>query len=149
MTQVASSKTERPPRDERESLPGSVVPWDQQGRLFSQLFAGDGNREGSSRSLKASTVSTDLALFEAFAEQLVPRLNTATQWPLQAAFFLPRLGRVDVCARREQGAWYVEMAAEEERTRAWLGDLRQHCQDRLSAGLGLPVQLSLAEATRP
>ncbi|TFY86929.1 flagellar hook-length control protein FliK [Pseudomonas kairouanensis] len=148
MTQVASSKTERPPRDERESGPGVVLPWEQQGRLFSQLFAGEGKREGSSRSLGAAKATADLALVEAFAEQLVPRLTTATQWPLQAAFFLPRLGRVDVSVRREQGAWHLEMAAEEERTRAWLGGLRQHCQDRLSADLGGPVHLSLADAVR-
>jgi len=145
MTQVPSGKLERPPREERESTPGAVLPWEQ-GRLFSQLFAGDGDEEGFGQSLTASKARSDLALFETFAEQLVPRLNAASQWPLQAAFFLPRLGRVDVSARREQGAWHIELDAQDERTRMWLVGVQQCCQHRLSADLGLPVHLSLATA---
>ncbi len=145
MTQVPSSKPERSRslRDERESTPGTVVPWEQ-GRFFSQLFSGEGDGEGFSSSLGASMTQADQALVEAFAEQLVPRLNAVSQWPLQAAFFLPRLGRVDVSARREQGAWHAELDAEEEHTRAWLGGVRQRCQDRLSTDLRQPVYLSLA-----
>ena len=145
MTQVPSSKPERSRslRDERESTPGTVLPWEQ-GRFFSQLFSGKGDGEGFSSFLGASMTQSDQALVEAFAEQLVPRLNAVSQWPLQAAFFLPRLGRVDVSARREQGAWHVELDAEEERVRAWLGGVRQRCQDRLSTDLRQPVYLSLA-----
>lgn len=145
MTQVPSSKPERarPLRDERESTPGSVLPWDQ-GRMFAQLFTREGDGEGFGSSLSASMTHADLSLVEAFAEQLVPRLNAATQWPLQAAFFLPRLGRIDVSARREYGAWHIELDAQEERTRVWLGGMRQRCQDRLSNDLGQPVCLSLA-----
>ena len=151
MTQVPSSKPERPrpARDEREPSAGTVLPWEQ-GRLFSLLFAGEskGDGQGLSHSRRASIASSDLALVEAFTEQLVPRLHAATQWPLQAAFFLPRLGRIDVSARREQGAWHVELAAEEEPTQLWLGSVRQACQDRMSASLGVPIQLSLAAAHR-
>ena len=116
----------------------------EQGRAFSQLFNGESNGEGFGSALNTSMTHADQALVEAFAEQLVPRLNAASQWPLHAAFFLPRLGRIDVSARREQGAWHIELDAEEERTRVWLGSARQHCQDRLSRELGQPVYLSLA-----
>lgn len=87
MTQVPSSKPERSRslRDERESTPGTVLPWEQ-GRFFSQLFSGKGDGEGFSSFLGASMTQSDQALVEAFAEQLVPRLNAASQWPLQAAF---------------------------------------------------------------
>ncbi|KMT55289.1 type III secretion system HrpP C-terminal domain-containing protein [Pseudomonas fildesensis] len=147
MTQVPASKPERqrPSRDERESTPGTVLPWEQ-GRLFSQLFASEGDGEGFSRSLTRAVTYSDTAMVEAFTEQLVPRLNAAMQWPLQAAFFLPRLGRVDVSARREQDGLHLELDAEEERTREWLGGVRQRCQERLADALGLPVHLSLGES---
>lgn len=152
MTQVPTSKPERPRpmREEREASVGSVLPWEQ-GRLFSQLFCSDGEGEGKGlrQTKHPSMACTDLAWVEAFAEQLVPRLNAATQWPLQAAFFLPRLGRVDVSARREQGAWHVELDAEQEGTRLWLGRVRQRCQERLSADLGRPMHLSIAESGNP
>ena len=154
MTQVPPSKPERPrpPRDEGETSVGSVLPWEQ-GRLFSQLFSGEREREGEGKGLRQtkhpSMACTDLTQVGAFAEQLVPRLNVATQWPLQAAFFLPRLGRVDVTARREQGAWHVELDAEQEDARLWLGRVRQRCEERLSADLGRAVHLSVAESGNP
>lgn len=149
MTQVPSSKPEptRSPRDERETSTGIVLPLEQ-GRFFSQLFSGGGEDEGKGlrQSKGPSMASADLTLVAAFAEQLVPRLNAATQWPLQAAFFLPRLGRVDVSARREQGALHLELDAEQEETRLWLGRVRQRCQERLSVDLGLSIHLSIAES---
>ncbi|TFY94986.1 flagellar hook-length control protein FliK [Pseudomonas nabeulensis] len=144
MTQVSSSKPERPrpARDERESTPGAVLPWEP-GRFFSQLFGHEGGGEERGSSLRAPMTRSDQAQVEAFAEQLVSRLNTTTQWPLQAAFFLPRLGRVDVSVRHERGAWHVELDPEDAHARVWLGHVRQRCQDRLSADLRQPVYLSL------
>lgn len=148
MTQVSSSKPERPrpARDERESTPGAVMPWEP-GRLFSQLFGREGGGEERGSSLGRAMAHSDQAQVEAFAEQLVSRLNTTTQWPLQAAFFLPRLGRVDVSARHERGAWHVELDPEDAHARVWLGNVRQRCQDRLSANLRQPVYLSLAASS--
>lgn len=152
MTQVPPSKSERPrpARDERETSAGIVLPWEQ-GRFFSQLFRGEGEGEGKGlqHSKRPSMASADQTQVEAFAEQLVPRFNTATQWPLQAAFFLPRLGRVDVSARREQGALHIELDAEREDTRLWLGRVRQHCQARLSTDLGRPIHLTIADSGSP
>ena len=152
MTQVPPSKPERPrpPRDEGETSVGIVLPWEQ-GRLFSHLFSGEGEGEGKglSQTKRPSMACADLTQVGAFAEQLVPRLNVATQWPLQAAFFLPRLGRVDVTARREQGAWHVELDAEQEDARLWLGRVRQRCEERLSTDLGRAVHLSIAESGNP
>lgn len=142
MSQVSSDKPERPARDTPEAPSAGPLPWEQ-GRFFAQLFVGEGGGQGASRSLGVPKGLADHASVEAFAEQLVPRLNANLQWPLQAAFFLPRLGRVDVSARCERGAWLVELEAEDERTRLWLGSVQQRCQDRLSAGLGAPVHLSL------
>lgn len=144
MTQVPAGKPERPRplRDEREATPGLVFLWEQ-GRLFANLCAGEGGGEGFGSSLHARQASADTAMVEAFAEQLVPRLNAASQWPLQAVFYLPRLGRIDVNVRREMGALQIELDPEEERTRSWLGDMRQRCEDRLSAELRRPVQVSV------
>lgn len=150
MTQVPASPPERPRplRDERESNAGLPLPWEP-GRLFAQVSAEEGDAEGFSHALASPLSPGDLALIRAFAEQLVPRLNAANQWPLQATLFLPRLGRVEVTARREQGAWYVELEAEQERSRVWLAGMRQQGEDRLSADLGQPVYLSLAAPACP
>ena len=144
MTQVPSDKLERPrpSREERDTPAGIVLPWEQS-RFFSQLFIGEDEGKGLKHPPRASMKPTDSTTVDAFAEQLTVRLNTASQWPMQASFFLPRLGRVDISARREQGVLHVELDAEEERTRLWLGSARQRCQDRLSADLRQPIHLSV------
>ena len=150
MTQVSAKKTEPPPktRDEREPSMGGVVPWEQ-GRLFSQLFIGDGEDAGFGSSLPTTQSVRDRLMIEALTEQLGTRLNGATQWPLQAVFILPRMGRIKVSASRETNAWSLDLDAEEERTRLWLGGVRQRCEERLASELGVPVCLHLsAQGTR-
>jgi hypothetical protein len=148
MTQVSTNKPERArsrePRDEREPGVGTVLPWEQ-GRLFAQLFSAKGDdTSGFSSGLAQPAAHGDRALLEMFSEHLVPRLNAANQWPLHATLYLPRLGRINVSARREHGAWDIELEAEEERTSLWLAGVRQNCQDRLARALGQPVSLGLA-----
>jgi hypothetical protein len=82
-------------------------------------------------------------MIEALAEQLAPRMQAASQWPLQAVLYLPRLGRINARVRREQGAWNVELDAEEKATVRWLSGVRQQCEDRFAATLGQPVSLFL------
>jgi len=146
MTKVSVNKPERArlhePREEREPGTGTIVPGEL-GRMFSQLFAGEDKGQGFASSMPATTAHTDAAMLEAFTEQLVPRLNAASQWPLQAAFFLPRLGRINVSARHEHGAWNIGLDAEEQRTKAWLTGVQQSCQDRLARAFGQPVDVQL------
>jgi hypothetical protein len=75
-------------------------------------------------------------MIEALAEQLAPRMQAASQWPLQAVLYLPRLGRINASVRREQDA-------EEKATVRWLSGVRQQCEDRFAATLGQPVNLFL------
>jgi hypothetical protein len=82
-------------------------------------------------------------MIAAMTEQLAPRINAAVQWPLQAVLYLPRLGRINASVRREQGAWNVELDAEEERTARWLPGVRQHLEDGLAGALSQPVKVHL------
>ncbi|WP_419178905.1 type III secretion system HrpP C-terminal domain-containing protein [Pseudomonas trivialis] len=84
------------------------------------------------------------ALIEALAEQLAPRLQAASQWPLQAVLYLPRLGRINASVRREQSAWSIDLEAEEEATARWLSGVRQQVEDRFTQTLGQTVSLQLA-----
>jgi hypothetical protein len=142
MTQVTPGKTERPPksRDDREPSTGGVIQLEQ-GRLFFQLFTDEEDSAGFGSSLH--TPARDRLMIEALAEQLVPRLNGVTQWPLQAVFHLPGMGRIKISAQHEIGAWSLDLEAEEERTRLWLGSVRQRCEERLGRELGGSVSLFL------
>ena len=146
MTQVSDKPAERPrPRDAREERePGmaGVVPAELT-RLFSQLWADDGEGSGAGPQLSGTKTSGAAAMIEALAEQLAPRMQAASQWPLQAVLYLPRLGRINASVRREQGAWNVELDAEEKATVRWLSGVRQQCEDRFAATLGQPVSLFL------
>lgn len=148
MTQVPANKPERSrlrePRDEREPGTGAVVAWEH-GRLFAQLFGNDGEGSGYGSSLAGTPASTQIAMIHAMTEQLVPRIHAATQWPLQAVLYLPKLGRINASVRREQGAWNIELEAEEESTTRWLPGVRQRFQDGMAAALGQPVNVHLVE----
>ncbi|MFC6336511.1 flagellar hook-length control protein FliK [Pseudomonas sp. CCM 7891] len=147
MKQVPVNKPERSrlrePREEREPGMGGVVPWEQ-GRLFTQLFTTDREGGGYGSSPPGMTASTEPLMIEALAEQLAPRIQGASQWPLQATLYLPRLGRINASVRREQGAWNVELEAEEEHTARWLPGVRQRLQDGLAGVLAQPVNVHLA-----
>ena len=144
MTQVSNKPVERPrPREVREERePGAtgVVSWEQ-GRLFAQLFADNDEGTGSGASLSGIKASTDASMVEALTEQLAPRIQAGSQWPLQAVLYLPRLGRINASVRREQSAWSIELEAEHDATARWLSGVQQQCEDRFSAVLGLPVNL--------
>ena len=152
MTQVANTPTERPtlrePREERESGAAGVVPWEQ-GRLFARLFAGDGEGAGTRASLPGKKPAAGVAMIEALAEQLAPRVWAGSQWPLQAVLYLPRLGRINASVRREQSAWAIELEAEHDATARWLSGVRQQCEDRFTQALGLPVNLRLPSVGNP
>lgn len=146
MSQVSTKPVERPrvrePRDERESGAMNVVPWEQV-RLFTQLLAAEGDGGGQGASLAGMKASTATTLVQALAEQLVPRMQAAAQWPLQATLYLPRLGRIHASVRREQGGWSVELDAELDATARWFSGVRQECQARLAGALEQPVSLHL------
>lgn len=144
MTQVQASKPERPrePRAEQDPAPSGVVPWEQ-GRLFTQLLDSDAEGAGYGTSATAAGVAGDTLMIEAMTAQLAPRIQGGAQWPLQAVLYLPRLGRINASVRREQGAWNVELDAEEKATVRWLSGVRQQCEDRFAATLGQPVSLFL------
>ena len=146
MTQVSDKPAERPrPRDAREERePGmaGVVPTELT-RLFSQLWADDGDGSGGGTQLSGTKALGGAAMIEALAEQLAPRMQAASQWPLQAVLYLPRLGRINASVRREQGAWAIELEAEQNETARWLNGVRQQCEDRFAGALGLPVSLRL------
>lgn len=146
MTQVPANKPERPrprePRDEREPATGAFVPVEQR-LLFTQLFTRD--REGGGYGARtALTAPTETLMIEALTEQLAPRIQAAAQWPLQAMLYLPRLGRINASVRREQGAWNVELTAEETHTARWLSGVRQRLEDGLAGALAQPVHVHLA-----
>ncbi|MGB3122854.1 MAG: type III secretion system HrpP C-terminal domain-containing protein [Pseudomonas sp.] len=147
MTKVST----RPPKrlrtrdlkDDSASGMSAVVPWEQR-RLFAQLFDDSGGGSGHGASTARRKTSADASMVEALTEQLAPRVLGASQWPLVAVLYLPRLGRINASVRREQGAWNVELAAEEESTARWLGGVRQRCQEGLAQSLRMPVNLGLA-----
>ena len=146
MTQVSNKPTERPrqrePREERE--PGATTAVSMElGRLFTQFFTGDDGGAGAGTALSGKQASAGIALIEALAEQLAPRVQAASQWPLQAVLYLPRLGRINASVRREPNAWTIELEAEHDATARWLSGVRQQCEERFSGELGMPVNLLL------
>jgi hypothetical protein len=148
MTQVPVNKPERPrprePRDDREPGTGVFVPMEQR-LLFTQLFTRDREGGGYGSSRTALTGPTEALMIEAMTEQLAPRMQAAAQWPLQAMLYLPRLGRITASVRREQGAWNVELTAEETHTARWLPGVRQRLEDGLAGALAQPVHVHLAD----
>jgi len=91
----------------------------------------------------ATKTADGAAMIEALVDQLAPRLQAASQWPLNAVLYLPRLGRINASVRREQGAWSIDLEAQEEATARWLSGMRKQCEDRLADTLGQPVSLCL------
>ena len=146
MTQVSDKPAERPrPRDAREERePGmaGVVPTELT-RLFSQLWADDGEGSGTGTQLSGTKASGGAAMIEALSEQLAPRMQAASQWPLQAVLYLPRLGRINASVRREQSAWSIELEAQEDETARWLNGVRQELENRFTQTLGQTVSLLL------
>ncbi len=149
MTQVSDKPAERPrlreTREDRESGTVGVAPAELT-RLFAQLWtdAGDGEGAGAKASLSATQSSGSAAMIEALTEQLTPRMQAVSQWPLQATLYLPRLGRINARVRREQGAWSIDLEAQEDATARWLSGVRKPCEDQLAAALGQPVSLHLS-----
>ena len=144
MTQVSIKPPQRlrAQSEEREPKPDGLLSWDP-ARVFFRLLSDERGGAGCGASLTPLKACTDVARIEALAEQLVPRLSGATQWPLVAVLYLPRLGRINVSVRREPGGWNIELDAEQETTQRWLGSVRQQCQARLAADLGRSVCLGL------
>jgi hypothetical protein len=149
MTQVSDKPAERPrlreTREDRESGTVGVAPAELT-RLFAQLWtdAGDGEGAGAKASRSATQRSGNAAMIEALTEQLTPRMQAVSQWPLQATLYLPRLGRINARVRREQGAWSIDLEAQEDATARWLSGVRKLCEDQLAAALGQPVSLHLS-----
>ncbi|MEO8490617.1 type III secretion system HrpP C-terminal domain-containing protein [Pseudomonas sp.] len=147
MTKVSTRSPKRlrsrDTKDDSESQMLAAVPWEQR-RLFSQLFDDRGGGSGHGATLARRKPSADALMVEALTEQLAPRVLGASQWPLVAVLYLPRLGRINASVRRESGAWNVELAAEEESTARWLSGVRQRCQEGLAQSLRMPVNLSVA-----
>ena len=147
MTQVSNKPNERPrpseAREEREHGSTGEVVWEP-GRLFAQLFADNDEGFGSGASLSGVKTSTDAVMMQALAEQLAPRIQAGSHWPLQAVLYLPRLGRINASVRREQNAWTIELEAEHDATARWLSGVRQQCEERFSGELGRPVNLLLS-----
>lgn len=146
MTQVSDKPAERPrqrdAREEREPGMAGVVPTELT-RLFSQLWADDGEGSGAGTQLSGTKASSGVAMIEALAEQLAPRMLAASQWPLQAVLYLPRLGRINASVRREQSAWSIELDAQEDETAHWLNGVRQQVEGQLTQTLGQTVSLLL------
>lgn len=149
MTQVSDKPAERPrsrdAREEREPGMAGAVPAELT-RLFSQLWADDGEGSGAGTQLSGAKASGGVAMIEALAEQLAPRIQAASQWPLQAVLYLPRLGRINASVRREQSAWSIDLEADEDATARWLNGVRQQVEDRFTQTLGQTVSLRLPTA---
>lgn len=147
MKQVSDRPAERPRlREAREDLEwgkAGVVPAELT-RLFAQLWSDDGDGSGANASLSGTKGLDSVAMIQVLAEQLAPRIQAVSQWPLQAVLYLPRLGRINARVCREQGAWSIGLEAQEEATARWLSDVRQPCEDRLAVQLGQPVSLHLS-----
>lgn len=146
MTQVSDKPAERPrlrdTREEREPGTAGVVPGELT-RLFAQFWAPDDDVAGARPSRLATKTPDGAAMIGALVEQLAPRLQVASQWPLNAVLYLPRLGRINASVRREQSAWTIDLEAEEEATARWLSGIRQQCEERFAVTLGQPVSLRL------
>ncbi|ONH54933.1 hypothetical protein SAMN04490182_6243 [Pseudomonas cedrina] len=151
MTQVSDKPAERPrlreAREDRESGTAGVVPAELT-RLFAQLWTDDGDGSGAHTSLSGTKGGDSIAMIEAIAEHLAPRIQAVSQWPLQAVLYVPRLGRINARVRREQGAWSIDLEAQEDATARWLSGVRQPCEDRLAVALGQPVSLHLSTVGR-
>lgn len=122
-------------RLERESREQGVIAREP-GRLFIHYLEGAG---GADCRLPMAVRRTDEVLGQNLAEQLTLRLSGVSQWPLQVGLYLPRLGRINVTARRGHDAWDISLQAEEAATSTWLVGMRQGCEERLSRALGHPV----------
>lgn len=148
MTQLSASKQERARvrESQNEVVPGQgLVVSMESSLLFAQYFADDGGEGGYTSQRPSQAGQADIATIDALSEQLELRLNGVFQWPLHAAIYLPRLGRINVSAKHENQSWEIDLEAEEERSSIWLTGSRQACQDRLSKGLGQPVSLQVAQ----
>ncbi|AZE82127.1 type III secretion protein HrpP [Pseudomonas orientalis] len=147
MTQVSDKPAERSrlgdARENREPGAAGVVPAELP-RIFFQLWTDDGDGSGAQASLSGTKGAHGVAMIEALVEQLAPRIQAVSQWPLQAVLYLPRLGRINARVRRENGAWNVDLQAQEQETARWLSGMREPCEDRLARGLGQPVSLHLS-----
>lgn len=151
MTKVSTSSPKRPRlralRQDCAPAGSPEVPREHM-RLFAQLFAGCDDGAGGGASLAGRKASANVSMIQALTEQLAPRVLGASQWPLVAVLYLPRLGRINANVRREQGAWNIELAAQEESTAQWLGSVRLRLQDGLEHSMGSPVSLSLTGVGR-
>ena len=97
--------------------------------------ASKGGVENAVKLAKADLVPTEtnlLAQYDCFAdvEAACARFNA----------------EINARVHREQSAWSVELEAEQGATARWLSGVRQHCEDRFSHVLGLPVNLLLPAA---
>ncbi len=140
-------RRQRESSEDRVPEVGVLVPWEQR-QLFTQLFSDDPQDKGHGTSRAAAKASSDLAMVEALTEQLAPRLQGVSQWPLKATLYIPRLGRINASVRREKTGWNIELEAEQETTTCWLNSVRQRCEHRLAANLELPVDLRVANSVR-
>ncbi|WP_411381262.1 type III secretion system HrpP C-terminal domain-containing protein [Pseudomonas sp. MPB26] len=151
MKQVFDKPAERPrlreTREDRESGTAGVVPAELT-RLFAMLWTDDRDGSGAHASLSGKKGMGSVAMIEALAEQLAPRIQAVSQWPLQAVLYLPRLGRINARVCREQDAWSIDLEAQEDATARWLSGVRQPCEDRLAVALGQPVSLHLPTVGR-
>lgn len=149
MTSISANTSERQrrrdPREDRVHEVGAPVPLEQR-QLFTQLFGGDEQDSGRSASHAGIKASGDRVMVEALTEQLVPRLQGVSAWPLTVAMYLPRLGRISARIRRERAGWNIELEAQQNATASWLYGVRHQCEQRLASGLALPVELCVANA---
>ncbi|WP_300627585.1 type III secretion system HrpP C-terminal domain-containing protein [Pseudomonas sp.] len=152
MSQVSDKPSERSrlgdTRENREPGTAGMVPAELM-RVFAQLWTDDSDGSGAQASLSGTKGSHGVAMIEALAEQLAPRMDAASQWPLQAVLYLPRLGRINARVRREHGAWGIDLEAQEHETARWLSGMRQACEDRFAMVLGQPVSLHLPTVGGP
>ncbi|TFF10223.1 flagellar hook-length control protein FliK [Pseudomonas sp. BCA14] len=152
MTQVPADKVERSRprelRDTREAGAGVVIP-DEHGQLFRRLFVDEGEPKGyGSHAAAGRSAAAEIGMIQTLAEQLAPRIHGASQWPLEATLYLPRLGRIQARIRREHNTWNVELDAEHDTTTRWLSGVRQRCEDRIAQAVGEPVSLHLVHLER-
>ncbi|AZF03502.1 type III secretion system HrpP C-terminal domain-containing protein [Pseudomonas sp. R5-89-07] len=149
MTSISANTPERhrrrDSREDRVHEVGAPVPWEQR-QLFTRLFGDDEQGSGRSASQAGTKASGDLAMVEALTEQLVPRLQSVSTWPLTVAMYLPRLGRINARIRRERVGWNIELEAQQKATTSWLCGVRHQCEHRLAASLALPVELCVANS---